>query len=472
MSLLSINSLYSLAPQQLSAIFQLQQLGQTIANETLQLATQKRINSAADDPAGLVMVSNLQSSLSALAATSTGLAQATSLVGAAASAAGQIATQLTQAQTLAQAVAGGTLSTTQIAADQSQLDQILSSINSIAATTYNGTPLLDGSSGYQATGVNAAQIASVQVLNKQISGSVAVNVNVTTAATQATNSYTGGTLGAPATVNVTGPQGTAAVSLSSGATTTAIAAAFNAVTYQTGVAATMVDSNTVNFNTTSYGSKATLAISATSGTFNTTTAGTTAGTDAVATINGQSVTGSGSTFTVNTDQTLLQIAVNPTVTGSLQSFQVTGNGLQFVLGENPANSVQLGIPALNTANLGGIAGALTSVGSSGANSLTSGNAATALNIINNALNLVNAAQASLGSFQKYTLGSASSVVTSTQQNLTTALNAIDGIDTATVSSELANNQLLQQTTATALQLFNSNQQNILSLLLGLTPAKA
>jgi flagellin-like hook-associated protein FlgL len=269
-------------------------------------------------------------------------------------------------------------------------------------------------------------------------------------------------------VNVTGPSGSAVVSLSNGATTDAIATAFNSVTYLTGVAATKVNGTTVNFNTTNYGSAAKFSIAATSGTFNTTTSGTVAGTDAHATINGQAVTGSGSVFTVTTNQTTLQIAVNPAVSGALQSFTVSGNGLQFVLGENSANSVRYGLPALNTAALGGISGTLTSVSSSGTNSLIGGNSTAALNIINNALNQAIIAQASLGGFQKYTLSAASSVATNTQLNVTSALNAVQGIDAATVSSQLANEQLLQQTTSTALQLFNTQQQNLVSILLGLT----
>lgn len=471
MSLSSVSSLSNLVPQQVAAIFQLQQLGQAIAKNTLQLATQKRINSAADDPAGFVLASSLQLELSTLTATLSGLAQATSLVGTAASTAGQIVSQLTQAKSLAQAVAGGTLSAAQVAADQTQLDQILTAVDALAATSFNGTRLLDGSSSFQTSGVNTGQIPSVQVLNKQTSANVAVSVNVTSLATPAINSYSGGTLGAAATVNVTGPSGSAVVTLASGATTDAITTAFNSVSYLTGVTAAKVDGTTVNFKTVNYGSAAKVTIAATSGTFNTTTSGTVAGTDAQANINGQVVTGSGSVFTVTTNQTTLQIAVNPTVSGALQSFTVSGNGLLFVLGERPANSVQLGLPPLNTAALGGISGTLTSISSSGTNSLISGNATTALNIINNALTQATVGQASLASFQTYTLGAASSVATSTQQNVTSALNAVVGIDAATVSSQLANNQLLQQTTTAALQLFNTQRLNLVSILLGL-PLKA
>lgn len=467
MSIISIGSFASLDPQQVSALFQLQQIGQAIAQENQQLASQKKINSAADNPSGSVAVSNLQNELNTLAATSGDLTQATSLVDTAANTAGQIVSQLTQAQTLASAVASGTLSSAQVGADQTQLDQIVNTITSLAGTSFNGTRLLDGSSSYQTVGVNSSQIANVQVLDRQTTSNVAVNVNVTSQATQATNSYSGGTLAAAATVNVTGPSGTAAVSLASGSSTSAIAAAFNSASYLTGVNATAIDANNVSFNSFNYGSAAKISFSTTTGTFNPTTVGTTAGTDAQATINGQALTGNGTTFTTNTNQTTLQVTVSPTASGPLQAFTVTGSGLHFVLGESPGSTVQLGLPALNPASLTGIFGSLTSVASSGSNSLIGGKATQALNIINTALTQATTAQASLGSFEKYTLGSASANVAQTQLNVTSALNAIDGVDVAATTSALANNQLLQQATIDSLQIFNQQRQNLLSLLTGL-----
>jgi flagellin-like hook-associated protein FlgL len=70
MSLNSIGSLWNLAPQQTAAIFQLQRLNQDIGVNLERLATQNRINSAADDPAGFVLASSLQLELSSLAAAS------------------------------------------------------------------------------------------------------------------------------------------------------------------------------------------------------------------------------------------------------------------------------------------------------------------------------------------------------------------------------------------------------------------
>ena len=295
-----------------------------------------------------------------------------------------------------------------------------------------------------------------------------MSVDVTRQATQATNSFTGGTLGAAATVNVTGPSGTAAVLLFSGATTDDVAAAFNSVSFLTGVAATKVDANTVNFNSSAFGSAAKITFSTVWGSFNTTTPGTTSGTDAQAMINGQAFTGSGSTFTVNSNQSTLEIAVNPTASGTLQPFTISGSGLTFVLGENPASSTRLGLPVLNTAALGGIYGTLNSISSGGSNSLISGNATAALNIINYAHAQASAAQASLGGFEKFTLVPSSANVAILQENVTSALDAVDGIDVATLTAKLANRQLLQQATLLSLEMFSQQRQSLLRLLTGLT----
>ena len=139
-----------------------------------------------------------------------------------------------------------------------------------------------------------------------------------------------------------------------------------------------------------------------------------------------------------------------------------------MLGENPASSTRLGLPALNTAALGGIYGTLSSISSGGSNSLISGNAPAALNIINYARAQASAAQASLGGFERFTLVPSSANVAILQENVTSALDAVDGIDVATLTAKLANRQLLQQATLLSLEMFSQQRQSLLRLLTGLT----
>lgn len=459
-----INNIGTLDGQQQALIFRLQQLGQAIEQNNLRLSTLRRINSAADDPAGIVAVSRFRTEIGALQSTTQSLTQSSAMISAADDNAGEILEQLQAAHELALEVAGGSLTTSEAAAKQSQLDSILDGIDSIAQQSYNGTRLLDGSSSYSVTGVDATKISNVRVLGRQSTSDLTVNVNVTAAATRATNSYTGGALSADAVLTIDGPKGSTTISLDNGATTQDITDAFNAVTYLTGVTATRVDASTVNFATADYGSAAEFSIEANAGTFATTTSGTTSGTDATAVINGQAVTGDGSTFSVNSGQTLLEIAVNPATTGVISPFVVSGSGLSFTLGLNPSNRTQLGLPNLLTARLNGVHGTLTSVRSGEANSLVAGDTANGVWIIEDAITQVAQSQSLLGSFQRYTLDSANNVLQNIIINETKALNALDLVDVAEETSVLTNNKLLQQSTLQSLQLFNQEKFNVLNLL--------
>lgn len=459
-----IGAMGVLAPEQLSAVYRLQEIGRAIAQNNQRISTLKRINFASDDPAGMVTASRLESELEALDATSQNLSKATALVDTAATAAGQIVDSLAQARAVALEVAGGTLSSSEIAGKQVELDTLLRGIDTLAAAELNGRRLIDGSSSDLVSGVDTSKITNVEVLDKQTASDVAVSISVQSTATRATNSYTGGTLGADATITITGPSGSGTVSLANGDTTQDITDAFNSVSYLTGITATRINANEVDFATVNYGSAATMNFDVTDGTFNRTTSGETAGTDAVAIINGQTVTGDGSQFTYNTSDISLTVAVDPTVSGTISSFTVGGDGLEFAVGSGAASTARLSMPQLNTAGLGGIHGTLTSVMSGGANSLTGGNAAAAIRIIDEASRQATIAQSRLASFQEYTLGSASTLTAKTKENVTKALNDVAGTNIALETSLLANNQLLQAATYQALQMFGERNQSVLSLL--------
>lgn len=460
----SINSLGLLDPQQISSILRLRQIGLAISRNGERISTLKRINSAADDPAGLVTASRLQSQLDVLDVTSRGISRADSLIGTAADASARIVDQLIEARSLALAAAGGSLSSAEVAANQAQLDQILRTVDTLAETQFGGRRLLDGSSGFHASGVDTSKIDAVEVLDKQTAGDVSISIDVTTKATQAQNSYTGGALAGDATVQITGPEGTTVLSLATGATTADIANAFNGVSSLTGITATRIDATRVDFKTAGYGSAAELTITPTVGSFSLTTNGTTSGTDAIAMINGQTVTGDGSTFTFLTGPATLSVAVNPTVSGVVSPFSVTGEGMIITLGDSPTSAARFGLPTLSTGALNGTAGTLRSVASGGANSLTGGNGANAARIIGHALDRAMRAESTLGSFQKYTLGSAGATIAATREHVADALNDVAGADVALETSLLATNRLLQAATLQSLQIFSRQKQSVFNLL--------
>ena len=454
----------SLGSDQIRALNRLRDIGRALSQNTERLSTLRRINAAKDDPSGLVQASVLESELAAAEAASRSLTRAGSMLSLADATIGEVVGQLQQARSLAFAAAGGTLTASEVAANQAQLDSILGNIDSLSKTEFAGRRLLNGESAITASGVNNAEIADVDVLDKTLTGDVTVSIEITTQATQASNSYTSGSLGSDTTLVVEGPDGTTTIALASGADTQAIADAFNAVAHITGINATRIDGNQVDFATTDYGSSATINIEATEGTFALTTSGEVSGTDAVATINGQSVTGDGSSFNVNTTEVALVVEVDPTANGTLTSFTVTGTGLQFVTGSSPTDTARIGLPNLNTASLGGVTGKLSSLRSGGANALTGANANEAVRIIDDALSDALRSQARVGGFQKFTIETSSRVNSKTIENLSESLSAVRDTDIAVETALLTNNELLQQSAFEALSIINLRNSRVLNLL--------
>jgi hypothetical protein len=97
--------------------------------------------------------------------------------------------------------------------------RILRGIDALAETEFSGERLLDGTSSYHTVVVDSSKILDVDILDKRASGNVTVSINVTQQATQAADTYSGGTLGAATTLLVTGEYGSATISLASGSTT-------------------------------------------------------------------------------------------------------------------------------------------------------------------------------------------------------------------------------------------------------------
>ncbi|MEO2045109.1 MAG: flagellin [Pirellulales bacterium] len=453
-----------LSSAQIGALNRLRELSGSIEKNTERLTTLKRINSAKDDPSGLVQVSQLESELIGAEAALGGITQANSLLSTADSAAGDILTQLQAARTLALAAADSSISAKDLAAKQLELDSVITSIAQLSRVEYGSRRLLDGSTSFSTSGVNSAQISGVTVTKKKSADNVAIAINVSQVALQATDTYDNSTpLAADATITLSGSRGSSTITLSSGATTQNIVDAVNAETYLTGIT-TAVNGADVDFTSTEYGSAATIKIDVVSGTFVTTGSNSVQGTDTLATVNGKSVVGNGTTLRVVSSAYGIDVELAPGVSGNLTSFNITGEGLQFVIGTSATDTARFGAPRLTTSSLGNGTGKIYSLQSDGTNSLSGGNAATAVQIIDDAISQTTQAQTLIGSFQKHTLDSASSLLTSIQKNTTTALSAIQDVDIGLETALLANNQLLQQATLESLKISTLNKSSVLNTL--------
>jgi flagellin len=154
------------------------------------LSTGLRINTGKDDPAGLIASENLRSDITSIKRAIGNTDRANQVIATADSALGQVSSLLNDIRGLVtESANAGALSDEQIAANQLQLDESLNALNRIAQTTsFQGRKLLDGSLDFIITaGSNFSTLNNLQIdqANLGATGSVAVSVNISAAATQA-----------------------------------------------------------------------------------------------------------------------------------------------------------------------------------------------------------------------------------------------------------------------------------------------
>lgn len=160
------------------------------------LSTGLRINSGKDDPAGLIASENLRRDITSIEKAISNTERANQLIATADSALGQVSSLLNDIRGLVvEAANTGALSDEQIAANQLQVDSSLEALNRIAQTTeFQGRKLLNGSLDFTTSaGANFGNITDLNIdqANLGTTGSVAVEVEITAAATQASVEVTG-----------------------------------------------------------------------------------------------------------------------------------------------------------------------------------------------------------------------------------------------------------------------------------------
>lgn len=167
------------------------------------LSTGLRINTGKDDPAGLIASENLRSDITSIQRAISNTDRANQVIATADSALGQVSSLLNDIRGLVtESANAGALSDAQLAANQLQVDSSLEALNRIAqTTTFQGRRLLDGSLDFITTaGTGYSNVSNLQIdqANLGATGSVAVAVTVTAAATQAQVDVSGVTAVVPA----------------------------------------------------------------------------------------------------------------------------------------------------------------------------------------------------------------------------------------------------------------------------------
>ncbi|MBN3827274.1 flagellin [Burkholderia sp. Ac-20384] len=130
------------------------------------LSSGKRINSAADDAAGLAISTRMQTQINGLNQGVSNANDGVSMIQTASSALSSLTNSLQRIRQLAVQASTGTMSSTDQAALQQEVSAQIQEVNRIASqTTYNGTNILNGNAGIMSfqVGANVGQTISVDL---------------------------------------------------------------------------------------------------------------------------------------------------------------------------------------------------------------------------------------------------------------------------------------------------------------------
>jgi flagellin len=445
-------------------------------NTSLQrLSTGLKINSGADNPAGLIASENLRAEKAGIAQAIDNAGRASNIIGTAEGGLSEVSNLLTELQSLiSQTANSGGLSAEEKQANQLQVDSILSTINRVAqSTAFQGTKLLNGGYDYTASGVTSTAFDNVRVNSAKIADGASVNVvvQVVTSASTGTLTNAGSALTDAVTLEIAGNAGTTQLSFASSTTADQIAAAVVANRASTGVSA-VVSGGSLFFNSTEFGSSQFVSVKALAGTFSVTggTSGKATGTDAAVKINGADASAAGKAITYRSAGLDIEFDLDDTFnTPGSSSFAITGGGADFALGTkvNEADKTSIGIGSVSTGSLGDNSnGFLSSLSSGGTNSLNSENLVTSQSIIDKAIKQVSQLRGRLGAFQKFTIGSTINSLGVAFENASAAESAIRDTDFAEETARLTRSQILSQAATTVLSQANASPQAALALLGG------
>jgi flagellin len=139
--------------------------GNSLSKTLQQLSSGSKINSGADDAAGLSLVNGLQANSTALTQSATNATEGVGLLQVADGALSQVTSLLNRAVTLATEASNGTLNGSQDLAANQEYQSILSEISNIGSTTTYNQQQVFGSKTSIYTGDSSTQGASVNALN-------------------------------------------------------------------------------------------------------------------------------------------------------------------------------------------------------------------------------------------------------------------------------------------------------------------
>jgi len=408
-----------------------------------QLSSGSRINSGADDAAGLAIANGLEANVTALTQSSANANAGVGALQVADGALSQVTTLLNRAVTLATESATGTVGTSQRGALQAEYSQIQAEIDSIGSTTsFNGAAVFNNSpaSIFLSDGVNNSTISANQINLASSSLLQAAGQSATLSASAAIAPADTVTIGNTVYTFVAASNaGTAAPSTLSAGDATGATAQAGATA---GAVDVLIDSNTndnVQTQLTNTLANLVAAVNGGAGSGTVYQAGGNANPDATAVANGLSATFSA---------TPVGIALGVSGTGSDASGGV-------IISTTSAGLALLGANGAGTGFL--------ATGAAGTDLSTASDAQTALGAIDTAIATIASDRGNIGAVINR-LQAASNVESVQVQNLTAAEDQITAANIPQQVTNLSEFSILNQSGISALAQANSAQQSILKLL--------
>jgi flagellin-like hook-associated protein FlgL len=212
-------------------------------NKSLQrLSTGLRINTGADDPAGLIASEVLRSEIAGVKQGITNSERANMMIATADSAMNQIANLLNDIRGLiSEAANTGAMSPEMIEANQFQVDASLEAIDRISSsTTFMGRHLLDGSLAFVTEGIDRSTIQNLEIYKMRFgvqNQGTHIEVDVRAEAERGTLYYEHAMAQYAAMLQIMGSYGVGSLPIEKGASAASIVDAINQISDSTGVIA-------------------------------------------------------------------------------------------------------------------------------------------------------------------------------------------------------------------------------------------
>jgi flagellin len=441
-----------------------------LSNE--RLATAKRVNRAADDPSGVVALSQFRSEIASIDAATTNGQRIVNMLDTADGGLSEISDLLDTIDTAVIAASDTGATAEEKAAYQLEIDAAINAVNTIVnETTFNNKRLLDGTLGYVNSSVTTTDLQDLRVNSADTSsGSQSVSVNVTAIAQKATLTYAGGALAANTDVTLAGNLGTYDFSFTAGTNVATMASTIEAQKDTTGVSAVNSGGNLV-LTSLEYGEDEFISADVTLGSLPF-TSGTTSdyGVDPTVLVNGVAAPADGLLVNASSNSLTMRFTLTEafaTATGST-TFDIDAGGAQFQLNAKASTRIDVGVSSLSAAHLGNdTVGRLNTLKTGGTNSIDSGNFNQARLIVSAGSSLVSYERGRLGAISNYSVTSTLNAMAESKTQITSAISNIEDLD---IAQETANNVQLQamlDVNTALLGAINNNTTTILSLISGI-----